>query len=45
MHPMAQTDTQTDGHSELETESAQWADSLKAYLKLNVSLSERVRKD
>ena len=28
---MAQTDTQTDGHRDLKTESVQWADSAKIH--------------
>ena len=29
LHPIAQTDTQTDGHGDSKTESAQRADSVK----------------
>ena len=29
MHKVAHTHKQTDGHSDLETESAQWVDSVK----------------
>ena len=32
MHPMAQTDTHTDGHRKSKTESAQWADTVKSSL-------------